>query len=204
MTTILEVIAAWKEFGVFEFYLPFILMFAIFYGLLSKSKIFGDEKERRVRSLNTVIALVAALSVMVWTPLGISLTEFFSNFFTQILVIFMTILAFLMITYMVVPADAIGELLKNKPEKFILYIFPIALVTALLVFLYSAGRGIFGIEAGGGIALPAIAAEELITVVILVLVVLAIWVIIKGEGGAKGRSKKTEGWEWKLMPKKPE
>lgn len=204
MTTILEVIAAWKEFGVFEFYLPFILMFAIFYGLLSKSKIFGDEKERRVRSLNTVIALVAALSVMVWTPLGISLTEFFSNFFTQILVIFMTILAFLMITYMVVPADAIADLFKNKPERFILYIFPIALVTALLVFLYSGGLGIFGIEADGDVGLPGIAAEDLITVVILVLVILAIWFIIKGEGGTKGRPKKTEGWEWSLVPKKPE
>jgi len=60
-----EVIELLKEFGIFQFYLPFVITFAIFYGLLSKSKIFGDsDKDKRVRNINLFISLSAALFVL--------------------------------------------------------------------------------------------------------------------------------------------
>ncbi|MCX6820828.1 MAG: hypothetical protein NT016_02680, partial [Candidatus Aenigmarchaeota archaeon] len=142
-----DIIEIWKAQGVFEFYLPFVLMFAIFYGLLSKSKIFGDEeKERRVRNINVVVSIVAALFIMV-SPVGVSLTTFFGAFFTQTMVILTTMLAFMLIIFMFIPHNSVGEFMK-EPMKYAKYFIPLALVAVLAVFFASGGPKIFGINIG--------------------------------------------------------
>ncbi len=40
--TIADLIIQFKEFGIFDFYLPFMIMFGILYSILARSKIFGD------------------------------------------------------------------------------------------------------------------------------------------------------------------
>jgi len=42
-----EIVASAKGFGIFDFFIPFIIMFAIFYGLLYKTKIFGDPTKEK-------------------------------------------------------------------------------------------------------------------------------------------------------------
>lgn len=47
----------WEALGVFDFMLPFLLIFALIFGILSKLKLFGDKSKQ----INAVIALSVAL-----------------------------------------------------------------------------------------------------------------------------------------------
>ena len=66
-----EAIEPLRKIGFFDYYLPFILMFAIFYGLLKKSKIFGEDKS--AEKINLIISLSASFYVTIFTPVGTSL-----------------------------------------------------------------------------------------------------------------------------------
>jgi len=179
-----DILELWKEQGVYEFYLPFVLMFAIFYGLLAKSKIFGDEdKERRVRNINVVISIVAALFVMV-SPVGVSMTVFFGTFFTQTMVILTTMLCFVMIFYMVIPHDKVGDVLKD-PAKYVKYLVPFALLATLAIFFGSGAPEIFGISLGR-ITLPwlDLSSQDVVTIgLISIFLIIVFYMTRGGEGG---------------------
>ena len=182
-----EVVAAWKDYGIFEFYLPFVLMFAIFYGLLTKSKIFGDpSKEKRVMNINVIVSVVAALFVMVYTPAGITLTAFFGTFFTQVMVILATILSFTLILYMLLPAGAIEEMFKN-PAKYAKYIIPIAALIVLVLFVSAGGLELLGIEIGGpgvpSVGLPGLglSTQDIVIIFLILSFVLVVWILTRGE-----------------------
>ena len=201
-----DILDLWKSYGLFEFYLPFVLMFAIFYGLLSKSKIFGDEdKERRVRNINVVISIVAALFVMV-SPVGVSLTTFFGTFFTQTMVVLTTMLCFVLIFYMIIPHASVGEVMK-EPLKYVKYLVPFALLAVLAIFFGSGGPEIFGIKIGGvgGIGLPGISlsSQDIVTIGMILIFALIVLYMTRGEGGKdkEDDSGAPEGYEWKLAKK---
>jgi len=76
------VIRKMSELGFFKFWLPYTLTTALFYGLLTKSRIFGDP-QRNV-AVNAVVSLVAAF--MVWAApilVGIDVERQLSLFFLQ-------------------------------------------------------------------------------------------------------------------------
>lgn len=49
-----------KGIGFFDVILPFILVYTLIYGLLMRVKLFGEEKEKRVRSLNSLVSFAFA------------------------------------------------------------------------------------------------------------------------------------------------
>lgn len=57
--TIGNLIASWEQAGVFAYLLPFLLMFAIIFGILSKMQIFGDNK-----AISAIIALVVGFMAL--------------------------------------------------------------------------------------------------------------------------------------------
>jgi hypothetical protein len=181
-----DIIAGWKEYGVFEFFLPFLLMFTIFYALLRKSKLFGEPKEKPVSNINIVVSLVAALFVMIYTPAGVSLTVFFSNFFTQTMVVLSTILSFALILYMLVPTEAMQDLFKGS--AFVKILIPAAFLVVLFVFISAGGLSIFGIEleGPGSIVWPnlGISGED-VAFVIMLLGFLAVVLYLSKEGVGK-------------------
>jgi len=189
-----DILEIWKAQGVFEFYLPFVLMFAIFYGLLSKSKIFGDEdKERRVRNINVIISIVAALFVMV-SPAGVSLTVFFGTFFTETMVVLVTMLCFMLIMFMIIPHGSVGDFLK-EPMKYAKYLIPFALIAVLAIFFSSGAPEIFGIKIGGsgGIGLPNLdlSSQDIVTIVMILGFLLL--VLFMTRGGKEDKDGKDDG-----------
>ncbi len=54
-----------KDFGFFQVILPMILVFAVFFGVLEKTEIFGSGKT----NINAIIAFVAAFLVVTVTPI---------------------------------------------------------------------------------------------------------------------------------------
>jgi hypothetical protein len=55
-----------QEFGFFSVVLPLILIFAVFYGILTKTKVFGESD--KANSINAIVSFVAAFFVVSSTP----------------------------------------------------------------------------------------------------------------------------------------
>jgi hypothetical protein len=72
--TITEVLNNWDSYGVFSYVLPFLIIFAVVFGILQKSKIFGEAKE--VKGINAVLAVAIGLTSLQF--------DFVSTFFATI------------------------------------------------------------------------------------------------------------------------
>lgn len=127
LTMIGDLIASGKEFGIFDFYLPFVIMFTIFWALLTKIKLFGDtsgdEKKaaKLAKGVNLIISLSASLYIMAFSPIGFSFTSFFSQLFGGAFMVILTIIAFISVLY-VAAAVAKGDdpFEKGKGKEFII------------------------------------------------------------------------------------
>lgn len=186
MSGIADLIVAGKDLGVFQFYLPFIILFAIIYGLLTKSKVFGE----KARGLNAIIALAFAFFIMEYA-LAAPLETFFAQFAGTTMAILIGIIGFLMVTYMLLAVVG-GEMPDAK--KYAKYVVLIGIILAIGAYLASGGAAIFpGISIGsptGGITggIPGISALTMSDIAIIALIVLTlalvIW-LIRGEKDVK-------------------
>jgi len=70
--TVGNLLSYWEQAGVFSYVLPFLLIFAIVFGILMKIGVFGDNK-----GLNTVIALVIGLLSLQFELVPIFFSEIF-------------------------------------------------------------------------------------------------------------------------------
>ena len=150
-TLIADLVAAGKEFGVFEFYLPFVIMFAIFWGLLTKVKLFGDPiKNRTARGINLIISLGASLYIMANTTMGVSFAVFLSGLFGGTFMVILTIIAFVTVLYVTYavsigkdPFRVSGDDDKNRWKYLAGFTVLAAILFALGVYISSSGTAIF-------------------------------------------------------------
>ena len=70
-TTITDILNSWADMGVFAYVLPFLMIFAVVFGLMNKSKILGTNK-----GVQAVIALSVGLLSLQF--------DYVSNFFASI------------------------------------------------------------------------------------------------------------------------
>jgi len=135
-----------KEYALFDLYLPFVILFALLYGLLNKSKIFGEGKQ--AKNLNLIISLASALFILAYTPVGITMTQFFSTFFAGMSIILVTALAFGMFVFLLLPAVGFHPT-ENFGEKLAKPLVLIAGLIALGLYISSGGPLIIpGIDLG--------------------------------------------------------
>ncbi len=190
MVAIVDLITGAKEFGIFEFFLPFILMFAIFYGLLIKTKIFGSGEDKQPtrfsKTISMVISLVAAAYIMIYNPvgMGITLTTFFSNLFGQTLVAIMSLLSFLIVLYLMMNVLQPGA--KWDWMKWGWIVLIVAVVFGVGVFLSSGGAAIFpGISIPFSINFGNVDPGTVAVIVVIVLTGVVIYFLASGEGGGE-------------------
>jgi len=72
-TDITSILNYWADIGVFAYVLPFLLIFAVVYGILSKTEILAKEANKGV---NAVIAIAVGLLALQW--------DYVPNFFATI------------------------------------------------------------------------------------------------------------------------
>lgn len=84
-----NVLASWENLGVFSYALPFLLIFAMVYGVLTQTKIFKENRG----GVNAIIALVVALMALQFD----FVSTFFSEFFPRVGVGLVVILGALII-----------------------------------------------------------------------------------------------------------
>lgn len=80
-------------FGLLEVVIPFVLAFAITYGILDKTKVLGVERGQPRRKLNAIVALVIAL-FFVGSMQIVTIVKTFLLWFTAFLVFLIIALAF--------------------------------------------------------------------------------------------------------------
>jgi hypothetical protein len=173
MVTILDFIARAKEFGLFEFYLPFVLIFALFYGLLMKSKVFGTE--RVARNINAIISFAAAFLIMGYTPVGAALGLFISRFLGTAAAVIIMVLAFLMIVVLFAPEP------EKKFPGYLKYVAPVAAIIVIGLALWYV-RAFFPEIAVPTLPAIPLSVEDIVIVVFLIGIIIVIWLLIKGEG----------------------
>ncbi len=167
------VITQLQGLGFFEFLLPFIISAAIFYGLLRKSKIFG-EPDRNV-GVNAVIALGAAF--MVWASpiiIGIDITKDLATFFLQGVSTMLIFSIAAMIATMFFGEDIAKQIKDRIGGQSIWWVI---LVAALLIggaMLFTSG--LYKIFAPQGFAGLGISAD--IGSIVLTIAVLAIFLVV--------------------------
>jgi hypothetical protein len=113
MVTLANVVTSLQNVGIFEYYLPFVIMFAISYGILRKTQIFGKEE---AKVINVIIALSISAFIMLYPATSgavVSLSKFFASFFAGTLIIIVTILAFLMMMFIVVQGSGAKMEFRN-------------------------------------------------------------------------------------------
>jgi hypothetical protein len=117
-----SLLASWEQAGVFSYVLPFLLIFAIVFGILSKIKIFGEN-----RALNAVIALVVGLLALQFELVPI----FFSEIFPRLGVALSVILALIIL----------AGLFFDVNNKVVQYLFlGVALIAFLIVLMKTSGQ----------------------------------------------------------------
>lgn len=74
-TSIGKMFAQWQQVGFFAYIIPFLIIFALLYGILSKIKLFGDESKK----VNAILSIAIALISIQFS----FLTDFFAELFPR-------------------------------------------------------------------------------------------------------------------------
>ena len=120
------VLMQWQSAGVFEYVLPFLLIFAVVFGILEAAKV-GFTKERK---LNVIIAFVVGLLAVGYTSrMNFSLGQFLQELFPRLGVGLAVLLAILIL---------VGVFIRKKDRKYWMWgLGAIAIVTAIVIITKS-------------------------------------------------------------------
>ncbi|MEM5792784.1 MAG: hypothetical protein QXY45_00275 [Candidatus Aenigmatarchaeota archaeon] len=174
--------------GIYEFYFPFLLTFAIFYALIRRTRVFG--KDKTANRISLVVSLVAAFYVMAFSPIATPISSFFSSFFAGTSVILVFILSLLMITMMLFgPFWTKIEDMEWWGQKIKWFILTGALL-ALLLFVLSGGIGLFGIIIPPNLWIPGISGDDLAIILLILLTGVIVFAVQSEEIGEEEDSKK--------------
>lgn len=183
MATIADVVTNLQNVGIFQFFLPFIILFAILYGMLTKTQIFGKPKEDPgVNRINAIIAFAASAFIMLYPTTSVAildLSDFLANIFAGTLIYAVTIIAFLIVMFMVVTPLSGGKFEGIAKAGTIGAIVAIILVVAL--FFSSGGAQIFpGVNIGAGFGFNFAGIDPTVIALLIILLVMGLiiyWVV---------------------------
>ncbi len=87
------VVGQLNQVGFYSFALPFLLVFALVYGLLGKVNLFENNDSKKI---NSIIALCIAFFVVNYTPFATTLQDFFTNLFGSMSLVISGMLVFVL------------------------------------------------------------------------------------------------------------
>jgi len=176
-TAFSSVIETWRRFGVFDFILPFMLVFAIVYGILERTELFGPKVGK---SVNAIIAFTIAMTT--------TLTSWFIGFLTGFLPWVSTISLIVVTGLMLVAifAKDFSSMLKDR-ESIVLKIGAVIVAVSLGAVLIYLGGPIWGLfDFSGIMAAVGLTANDLWGLVFFAGFLIAL--VLIGWGGGKDKS----------------
>ena len=134
--------AQWEAAGVFEYALPFLLIFALVFGLLTKLNIFSSkENPNSGRGINAIIALSVAFMSLQFNMVSM----FFSEIFPRFGVALSIILVILILGGLFMPTN-------KENNWFVIALAVIVFVIIGIVIYQSLGAFGWGLGSGSGLA----------------------------------------------------
>ncbi len=163
-----EMMSQLANMGFFTFLLPWLFTFAIVYGLLAKVGLFGGSNNR----ISALIGIIAAFFITPYA--GPWLAAYFTSIFGGSAIILAGILTIVLFAAMIgIEPKAIGA------KK---YGIPIIAIIGIVLFFFAIGGDL---GAFGG---TTIGSNTIVTIIFIVILLAAIWLVIKG---GEGETKKT-------------
>jgi len=165
------------ELGVYDFLLPWLITSAIIWGLLQKSKLFGENAV----VINSVLSL--SVSFFVWgfiiftggTNVGSSLSIFFMN-----MIFVGVVFTFILVLGSMFFPDYTSKLKESLPTETLFWIIVvIGLVLAIVAGLINVGGTIYNLIRN----ISKISGGDVGLVVVSIILLLLILLIVGGYGG---------------------
>lgn len=114
-----SVLATWEQSGVFDYLLPFLLIFALIFGILSRIQLFKDN-----RAITSIISLVVGLMALQFEFVSV----FFAEVFPRLGVALSIILVLLIMT---------GIFIDKKSKGLMWGLFAVGVIIAAVVLINS-------------------------------------------------------------------
>ncbi|MFH8080538.1 MAG: hypothetical protein QXO84_01515 [Candidatus Aenigmatarchaeota archaeon] len=183
-------IKALQSQGVFEVYLPFLLTFALFYGILRKIGIFKvvtqGQEDKTANRITAMVAFVAAMYVTIFSPAAIPISRFFANFFTQSSVALVTIMVAIMLISMILSSSIFNFTPISLQEKTLKILLAVAGLIAIAMFISSGGVLLFANVIPPNLR---ISGEDVALAILVILTVVLIgWIISEKDNTPQGRN----------------
>jgi hypothetical protein len=120
-----DLLARWEQAGVFSYVLPFLLIFALVFGILSKMNIFGDKS----KGINAIIALAVGLMALQFNFVG----NFFSEIFPRLGMGLSIVLAIIILVGLFAPLEDS----EGKPTIASMVLLVISILIAIFIVFQS-------------------------------------------------------------------
>lgn len=172
------VISALVSAGVFGLYLPFLLIFAIFFALLQKTKIFGDKAQK----INGIISIIASLYLVAFSPVSETIGLWFAMVFATTGVVLVSILVMILVVGLLVAPWWTEDRFKGKDVPKALIGLGIIIGGLILI-----GAGFGNIGPGGMIEIPGLTSQDMVFLILIVITIIILYWLVGGEAGKKGR-----------------
>jgi hypothetical protein len=192
MATMFEnVIVRLYDLGFITFILPFLMVTAIFYGMLRKSQVFGKPDENVV--VNAIVAIVAGFMVLAYpiisAPSGVEVGKLFADFFFKASIGTLTVMLGLLIAGMFLPADLPAKIASTIGSKG-RGVGLIVVGSLIVIGIAAASSGILALFLPSGFTFPAFnfavgsAIDEttLLSMVMIIAMSMAVIGIVWGSG----------------------
>jgi hypothetical protein len=177
------VIAALAASGIAGVYLPFLLLFAILFALLVKTKLFDNNR------INALLAIIISLYVVAFSPVSGGIGIWFGQIFAQLGVTLVSIIVlFLVVGLMVAPwYEKI-----TSDTKWWKILVPLAIVVG---FLIVTSNTFSGVGLSGTITIPGLSTADILFIALVIITLIVLWYLIGGSG--KGKPSR-----WSLLPER--
>lgn len=171
-STLANALDFFRDFGVFDVILPFLLVFTVVYATLQKTKLLGDDQA----NLDAMVAFVIGLLVVAATKVVVIINEALP----QVMVLVVVGLSFLMmIGIFANPEKSFFEDLSNEFRYGIMIVMSVAVI---LIFLgvIETSNGESWLEYGWDFAVDNWSGAIVGSFALLIVVVAAIFFVVSG------------------------
>ncbi|MEM1688245.1 MAG: hypothetical protein QXM04_02565 [Nanopusillaceae archaeon] len=173
------IISILERFGFFDIILPFILIYAVIYGILAKTQILGNPFDQDIAKAKFVRSLISLISLSI-----AFLTVGAINVITKLKILIPHIVLYLLSIFLLIisvaafylPLEKVDESEYRKYRKFILIV---SIIIFSILTLSSLGIIVIGSIEEGIVGL--IQSEIFVLIVILLIIFLVIYWLTRGE-----------------------
>ncbi len=178
MVDLTSIVGNLERLGFYDFVLPWLLFFAILFGILKTHKMISEDPK-----LNAIIAAVIAFFIVNFVPMG-GISSFYSTTFGVSGMLLGAVLVFVLFAGVLgyKPNAEEGGLLKESKSWMYPVIAILFIAFALIAYMQATGSNLIS-----GIGID----SDTLTIVFILIFVLVIIGYI-GKGGEKGKTNETK------------